>query len=357
MTYETCDLCPRACGVDRTRGERGACRMTSRLVLARAALHYWEEPCISGTAGSGTVFFSGCPLGCVYCQNREIADGSHGLAVDDGRLEEIFFELRDAGAHNINLVTPTHFAPTVAKAIRLLDLLAERTKPATLTELYQATGWPKSTIHGLLSTMREAGLIEQTPNGRYWLGIRLFEYGCAVSNAWDIGSIARPHMQKICAELGESVFLSVFDRAAVVTLAEEESRASLRVVSEVGARLPIHCTSQGKLFLANLSQAECRRLLSISEFKSYTPHTLTSSEQLQPELQKIREQGYAVENGEYKVGLRSVSAPVRDASGEVRYAIGVVGMFRQVYSEDFLLATRLVCEAGSAISRAIGYRP
>lgn len=118
MTYEACDLCPRACGVDRTRGERGACRMTSRLVLARAALHHWEEPCISGTAGSGTVFFSGCPLGCVYCQNHEIADGSHGLAVDDGRLEEIFFELRDDGAHNINLVTPTHFAPTVAKAIR-----------------------------------------------------------------------------------------------------------------------------------------------------------------------------------------------------------------------------------------------
>ena len=118
MTYEACDLCPRACGVNRTRGERGVCRMTSRLVLARAALHHWEEPCISGTAGSGTVFFSGCPLGCVYCQNHEIADGSHGLAVDDGRLEEIFFELRDAGAHNINLVTPTHFAPTVAKAIR-----------------------------------------------------------------------------------------------------------------------------------------------------------------------------------------------------------------------------------------------
>ena len=81
---------------------------------------------------------------------------------------------------------------SVAKAIHLLDLLAERTKPATLTELYQATGWPKSTIHGLLSTMREAGLIEQMPNGRYWLGIRLFEYGCAVSNAWDIGTISAP---------------------------------------------------------------------------------------------------------------------------------------------------------------------
>ena len=246
---------------------------------------------------------------------------------------------------------------SVAKAITLLDILTEKGKPVALTDLYRETGWPKSTIHGLLSTMRAYGLIEQGADGRYWLGIRLFEYGCAVSGSWDISAIARPYMENVCQTLGESVFLSVFDRAAVVTLAEEESRASLRVVSEVGARLPIHCTSQGKLFLANLSQAECRRLLSISEFKSYTPHTLTSSEQLQPELQKIREQGYAVENGEYKVGLRSVSAPVRDASGEVRYAIGVVGMFRQVYSEDFLLATRLVCEAGSAISRAIGYRP
>ena len=107
---------------------------------------------------------------------------------------------------------------SVAKAIRLLDLLTAAGQPASLTELYQKTGWPKSTIHGLLSTMRESGLIEQTPNGRYWLGIRLFEYGCAVSNSWDIGAIARPHMQNICTELGESVFLSVFDRAAVVTL-------------------------------------------------------------------------------------------------------------------------------------------
>ena len=127
---------------------------------------------------------------------------------------------------------------SVAKAIRILDILTAGGQPASLAELYQKTGWPKSTIHGLLSTMRESGLIEQTANGRYWLGIHLFEYGCAVSNSWDIGTIARPHMQAICNELGESVFLSVFDRASVVTLAEEESRASLRVVSEVGARLP-----------------------------------------------------------------------------------------------------------------------
>lgn len=244
---------------------------------------------------------------------------------------------------------------SVAKAIRLLDILTESGQPASLTELYQKTGWPKSTIHGLLSTMRESGLIEQMPNGRYWLGIRLFEYGCAVSNSWDIGTIARPHMQSICVELGESVFLSVFDRAAVVTLAEEESRASLRVVSEVGARLPVYCTSQGKLFLANSSPAECRRILTHTELKAFTPHTLTTPEQFVPELTRIREQGYAVENGEYKIGLRSVSAPIHDGTGEVRYAIGCVGMFRQVQSDEFLRAIRLVCAAAETISRAIGY--
>ena len=245
---------------------------------------------------------------------------------------------------------------SVAKAITLLDILTAKGRPAALTDLYRETGWPKSTIHGLLSTMRASGRIEQGPDGRYWLGIRLFEYGCAVSNSWDISTIARPYMQSVCQTLGESVFLSVFDRANVVTLAEEESRASLRVVSEVGARLPAHCTSQGKLFLASVSQAECRRILTHTELKAYTPHTLTTPEQFAPELQRIREQGYAVENGEYKIGLRSVSAPICDVNGEVRYAIGCVGMFRQVQSDEFLHAIRLVCAAAEAISRAIGFR-
>ena len=222
---------------------------------------------------------------------------------------------------------------SVAKAITLLDILTAKGRPAALTDLYRETGWPKSTIHGLLSTMRASGLIEQGPDGRYWLGIRLFEYGCAVSNSWDISTIARPYMQSVCQTLGESVFLSVFDRANVVTLAEEESRASLRVVSEVGARLPAHCTSQGKLFLASVSQAECRRILRQAELKAYTPNTLTQPEQFTAELQRIREQGYAVENGEFKPGLRSVSAPVRNASGEVAYAFGTVGMFRQLHTD------------------------
>lgn len=113
-----CTLCPRKCGGDRAKGRgRGRCRMPEAPVLARAALHQWEEPPLSGTRGAGTVFFSGCSLGCVFCQNDSISQKDFGKEVSLSRLREIFFELIDAGAHNIDLVNPTHYAHAVAQAL------------------------------------------------------------------------------------------------------------------------------------------------------------------------------------------------------------------------------------------------
>ncbi len=111
-----CRLCPRQCAVDRAVA-RGFCGMPDTLRLARAALHYWEEPCISGTKGSGTVFFSGCTLRCVYCQNHDISAEGFGKEISSRRLREIFEELIAQGAHNINLVTPTHFLPQILPAL------------------------------------------------------------------------------------------------------------------------------------------------------------------------------------------------------------------------------------------------
>lgn len=137
-----CRLCPRECGADRLRGETGFCGMTAAVTAARAALHYWEEPCISGypgederlhcgtgqerpvlpdaarCRGSGAVFFSGCNLRCVYCQNREIASGKAGEEITAERLAEIFLELQEQKACNINLVTPTPWIPQIAEAVR-----------------------------------------------------------------------------------------------------------------------------------------------------------------------------------------------------------------------------------------------
>ena len=113
-----CNLCPRRCGALRTETEgRGVCRMPEAPVVARAALHQWEEPPISGQRGSGTVFFSGCSLGCVFCQNDDISHRDFGKAVTVSRLREIFRELIAQGAHNINLVNPTHYAHAVLQAL------------------------------------------------------------------------------------------------------------------------------------------------------------------------------------------------------------------------------------------------
>ncbi len=113
-----CTLCPRECHVNRNAGEIGYCGQTANLTAARAALHFWEEPCLSGTKGSGAVFFSGCNLRCVYCQNHEIAHGLSGRKITVSRLSDIFLELQEKGAHNINLVTPTHFVPQIITALK-----------------------------------------------------------------------------------------------------------------------------------------------------------------------------------------------------------------------------------------------
>ena len=117
--YENCLLCGRACRKNRREGEFGYCKMGAVPTIARAALHEWEEPCISGTRGSGTVFFSGCSLGCIFCQNRAISGGKVGREVSDERLAEIMLKLEADGAHNINFVTPTHFAPSVVSSAKL----------------------------------------------------------------------------------------------------------------------------------------------------------------------------------------------------------------------------------------------
>ncbi len=113
-----CNSCPRKCGIDREK-QAGFCGMNSTLKISKVQLHFWEEPCISGTKGSGTIFFSGCPLKCVYCQNEEISSKGFGKEITTKRLAEIFHELEENGAHNINFVTPTHFTKQILEALEI----------------------------------------------------------------------------------------------------------------------------------------------------------------------------------------------------------------------------------------------
>lgn len=165
---------------------------------------------------------------------------------------------------------------SVAKAMELLQLLSERGEPLSLTEIARMQELPKSTAFGLLNTLREYEMVSQGRDGRYSLGIRLFEYGCRVSRAWDVPRLARPYLEQLAAQL-----------------------------------------------LASLEQ--------------------------------VRRQGYAVEDGEYKIGLRSVSAPVYGVDGAVRCTVGIVGMLRSTHSEEFRRAVEQVTAAGRMLSAALGY--
>lgn len=133
-----CTLCPRNCHADRMAGRTGYCGMTDKIYAARAALHMWEEPCISGCKGSGAVFFTGCGLRCCFCQNREIAIGKDGCEIDVKRLAEIFLELQDKGAANINLVTGAHYVPQITAA---LDIAGEQ--GMGLPVVYNSSGYEK----------------------------------------------------------------------------------------------------------------------------------------------------------------------------------------------------------------------
>lgn len=143
--YENCLLCPRKCGINRSTGQTGVCGVSSEIMVARAALHYWEEPCISGKRGSGAVFFSGCSLHCVFCQNREISDGKEGKVISKERLSDIFMELAGKGANNINLVTPGQYIPDIVWAVN-----DAKSRGMKLPIMYNTSGYENVTELKLL---------------------------------------------------------------------------------------------------------------------------------------------------------------------------------------------------------------
>ncbi len=165
--YENCLLCPRKCGINRRTGQTGVCGVSSEIKVARAALHYWEEPCISGKRGSGAVFFSGCSLHCVFCQNREISDGKEGKVISKERLSDIFIELAGKGANNINLVTPGQYIPDIVWAVN-----DAKSRGMKLPIIYNTSGYENVTELKLLEGIVDVYLpdfkyMDSTLSARY----------------------------------------------------------------------------------------------------------------------------------------------------------------------------------------------
>ncbi|MCM1570086.1 MAG: radical SAM protein [Roseburia sp.] len=188
-----CTLCPRKCHANRREGETGFCGQTASLRAARAALHDWEEPCISGANGSGAVFLGGCNLGCIFCQNYDIALGQTGKELSVTRLSEIFLELQDKGAHNINLVTPTHFIPQIC-----LALDAAKKQGLTLPIVYNTGSYEEVSSLQLLD-----GLIDiYLPDFKYYSAQNAIRF----AHAHDYFEKATLALEEMYRQVGKPLF-------------------------------------------------------------------------------------------------------------------------------------------------------
>lgn len=190
--YENCLLCPRKCGINRSTGQTGVCGVSSEIKVARAALHYWEEPCISGKRGSGAVFFSGCSLHCVFCQNREISDGKAGKVISKKRLSDIFMELAGKGANNINLVTPGQYITDIVWAVN-----DAKSRGMKLPIIYNTSGYENVTELKLLEGIVDVYL----PDFKYMDSTLSARY----SRAKDYPSVAKQALSEMVRQQPEVV--------------------------------------------------------------------------------------------------------------------------------------------------------
>lgn len=192
VDMSSCKLCPRECGVDRSQ-VAGYCGSLETIRVSRAALHMWEEPCISGSKGSGTVFFSGCPLHCVYCQNRAIASGGVGRELSVSELSEVFLKLQKESANNINLVTPTHYIPQIAQALKMA-----KNNGLNIPIVYNTGGYEK-----VESLRKLRGLVDiYLPDCKYFSS----EIGAKYSNAPDYYEVALTAIKEMYEQVGEPCF-------------------------------------------------------------------------------------------------------------------------------------------------------
>ena len=216
---------------------------------------------------------------------------------------------------------------SIEKASTLLDCFWTAQRPLALSELVQMTGWAKSTIHGILSTMVDCAMVEQNPfDGKYRLGYHLFELGSAVHFSWDAVTVSKPYLLHLVATLNESAYLARLTGNELLLADCAEPHVGFRVSSESGTRMPLHCTSQGKAILAFHPESEVKMLLRHKEMTALTPNTITEWEPFRQQLARVRETGVAMEREEYKRVEKKIHTYIPESS--------IVGVLLE-HAEDY----------------------
>lgn len=242
------------------------------------------------------------------------------------------------------------------RVLLVIELLTEEPAGLTFAQISERLALPKSSTHALLRTMRERGHLSLDEEGRYRIGLRIWQAGQTHAQAFDLAQAARPFLRAARDELGETVQLAVLDGIENVYLAKEDSDQRLVLQSRVGARLPAYATGLGKALLGGLADEEVQRRMGKAALRRFTPSTIARTADLLAELAEVRRRGYSTDHGEYTEGVVCVAVPVRDHEGEVAAAISVSAPAIRADDEFEERAAKVLTREAASLSAVLGYR-
>lgn len=245
---------------------------------------------------------------------------------------------------------------SVTNALRLLKVFSDQDSEIGISDLARRVSLAKSTVHRLACSLVEEGMLEQTESeGKYRLGLTLFELGSLVRRKMDVTTEARPYLRALSERTGETIQLAVLEQTTALYINVIESQRALRMSYQVGTRAPLHCTAVGKVLLAHADPQVFAATVA-QGLRALTGATISDTEILRRDLALIRSRGYSLEDEEAEPGLRGVAAPVRDFSGLAAAAIGISGPTHRMSKKVLAVYARDLLEVSNAVSQRLGYQ-
>ena len=251
---------------------------------------------------------------------------------------------------------PNYPIKVLDKTFSILEILLHHGSSMHMTEISKKLGLYPSTIHRILDTLKHWGYVEQDPHTqKYRLGLKLLELGMAKLHQMDLVKEATPYLKELVNQCNETVHLGVLEEGEVLYLAKEESSQTIRMISYVGKRAPLHCTALGKVLLAYLSEEERKKILEGKVLPYLTENTITDKKELEKELGKVREQGFALDREENEKDVRCVAAPIRNYQGEVIAALSISSPIFRIDRNAQNNLKEALLETSEKISKRLGY--
>lgn len=245
---------------------------------------------------------------------------------------------------------------SIDRAMSILECFSENRRELKLSEIAKMLDLNKSTVHGIITTLKYHRLIDQDElTQRYRLGIRFLEFGDVIINSMDIRNVAYPVIEDVCGRIEETVNLGMIDGSDVIYIEMKECSKSIRISSKIGLRIPAYATADGRIILCYMEKDKLAKTLP-KRLKKFTVNTVTDKRKLMHRFSEMRENGYAIDNEEVVQGIKCVAAPIFDHKGDALYSLSAIGPSIRMTDDKIKDLKIIMKEAANEISRRIGYR-